>query len=354
MSTHGTSVLVVGGGVVGLMSAYALAKKGARVDLVDAGAGGTESSWAGGGIVCPVPPWKYGRRVEQSVARSRDLFRAWLPEIEGLSGIDCEYRSTGLLLSADPSHSDFVALSQGWRGQTSERVLLGQRQDFESSLPNGDWPAVLLPDVPQIRNPRLVHALMMANRALGVAIHAHCPVERLSQQPGGTISAWRGDQTVWTGEQVVLAAGAWSDDILVASGLAPLGVFPVRGQMLLYRLDPSSAPAHIIHTGEGYLIPRMDGHILAGSTAETVGFDRTPTQQAYQQISEMATTQWPRLREARLISHWTGLRPSYSLDDPAMGWLFEDWPGLWINTGHFRNGLGLAPACAERTAEALC
>ena len=353
MTTRNASVLVIGAGVVGLMSAYALAKKGVWVDLVDAGDGGAESSWAGGGIVCPVPPWKHGVAVEAGVRHSRDLFAAWLPEIEALSGVACEYWASGLLLSGDPSEHDFVAMSAAWRVHTSERVMLGQRRDFDARLPHGDWPAVLLPEVPQIRNPRLVQALMAANRVLGVGIHTQCPVDRLDQQRDGRMAAWRGTQRIWTGERVVLAAGAWSDQILAASGLAPVSVSPARGQMLLYRLAPDQAPDHIINTGQGYLIPRLDGHILAGSTIEYVGFDTDPTEAAANKISDMAVATWPKLKGAPVIDHWTGLRPSYASDEPAVGCLYPDWPGLWVNTGHFRNGLGLAPACAERTAEAL-
>ena len=353
MKVADASVLVIGAGVVGLMSAFALLKRGVSVSVLDAGAPGAGSSWAGGGIVCPVPPWNYGPVVEQTVRTSREQFDAWLPEIEALSGIDCEYHQSGLLLSGNPNQHDFVAMSATWRAQTSERTVVGQRQDFDAGLPHGDWPAVLLPDVPQIRNPRLIQALVASHRALGGDLCAHCPVERLVQQADGRISAWQKTTCLGVGERVVLAAGAWSDQILQASGLSPLGVSPMRGQMLLFHLPPDQAPKHITNTGEGYLIPRLDGHILAGSTIEDVGFDTAPTPSAADKIHQMAVSTWPRLQSAPIIQHWAGLRPGHGSDEPAVGHRHADWPGLWVNTGHFRNGLGMAPACAEQTAEAL-
>ncbi|HEY7906338.1 MAG TPA: FAD-dependent oxidoreductase, partial [Wenzhouxiangella sp.] len=108
------SVLVIGGGVVGLMSAYALARSGVSVAVCDAGAFSQESSWSGGGILSPVPPWKYGDWVEQMVAHSRVLLDQWVPHLESLSGVSCEYRKTGLLLSGDPTQVDFVGSGKHW------------------------------------------------------------------------------------------------------------------------------------------------------------------------------------------------------------------------------------------------
>lgn len=345
------SVLVIGGGVVGLMSAYALARSGMSVSVCDAGAFSQESSWSGGGILSPVPPWKYGDWVEQMVSHSRVLLDQWVPEIEALSGVSCEYRKTGLLLSGDPREIDFVGSAKNWLATTNERFEVGVRADFDVRLPQPNWPALHLPDVAQIRNPRLGQALIGALKTMGVSLMAHQPIHSLTQLSDGGIEVKPMRGNAWAVDQVVLAAGAWTDAILKHSGLDPLGIRPRRGQILLYRLPVCDAPKQIINTGRGYLIPRADGHVLVGSTLEDVGFDYAPTESAHAQLRECAEQIWPALTAERMLYQWTGHRPGLDAEQPAMGQLYQGWPGLWLNAGHFRNGLGLAPACAEKIAD---
>lgn len=347
------AVLVIGGGVVGLMSAYALARLGMRVEVCDAGAFSQESSWSGGGILSPVPPWKYGEWVEQTVAHARVLLDQWVPEIEALSGVSCEYRKTGLLLSGDPAHTDFVGSGKQWLATTNERFEVGVRADFDVRLPQPNWPSLHLPDIAQIRNPRLGQALVGALQAMGVSLMARQPIHSLNQLSDGRIEIIPVQGKTWVVDQVVLAAGAWTDSILKHSGLDPLGIRPRRGQILLYRLDVSDAPKQIINTGQGYLIPRADGHVLVGSTLEDVGFDYAPTKAAHVTLRHCAEQTWPALTTERMVYQWTGHRPGLDADQPAVGQLYEDWPNLWLNAGHFRNGLGLAPACAETIAHGV-
>ncbi len=344
------SVSVIGGGVVGLMSAYALARLGMRVTVCDAGEFSQESSWSGGGILAPVPPWKYGDWVEQMVAHSCVLLDQWVPHIERLSGVRCEYQKTGLLLSGDPAHTDFVESAKHWANTTNKQVKVGVRADFDARLPHPNWPALHLPDISQIRNPRLGRALIGALQAMGVSLKAHRAVHRLKQLGDERIEVHPMQGEPWISDQVVLAAGAWTDAILIDSGLNPLGIRPRRGQILLYRLKPSDAPKQIINTGQGYLIPRADGHVLVGSTLEDVGFEYAPTKAAHIQMAECAEQTWPALRPDRMVYQWTGHRPGLGSDQPALGQLCEGWPSLWLNAGHFRNGLGLAPACSEKIA----
>jgi len=344
-------VWVIGGGVVGLMTAYALTCAGLRVGVCDAGDFCQESSWSGGGILCPVPPWKYGDWVEQQVVHSYRLLDQWVPHLEALSGVSCQYRKTGLLLSGDPAHTDFLADSKQWRMSARARFDVGVRADFEPSLPHPNWPALNLPDVSQIRNPRLGQALVGALSRLGVALKPHCGIDRLHLLGDGGIEIQSQLGEVWAAPQVVLAAGAWTDSILTRSGLDPLGIRPRRGQILLYRIHASDAPKHIINTGEGYLIPRADGQVLVGSTLEDVGFEYAPTQQAHTQLRQFAERTWPLLTAERMVYQWTGHRSGLDEEKPALGRLHPHWPGLWVNAGHFRNGLGLAPACAEQITQ---
>ena len=346
-------VIVVGAGVVGLMTAYALKIRGLEVGVLEAATPGQESSWAGGGIIGPVPPWRYDPWVEQTILQSETLWASWLVDIERRSGVLCEYQRSGLLLSGHPEHHNFVEEATDWLKETMRPYVLGSRHDFDNRLPNPHWPAIMLPDVCQVRNPRLIQALGRALLGLGVDIITDCPIKRVVQSGGGNFNVEAWDGQCYPASHVVIAAGAWTDNILTASGLAPLGISPKRGQMLLYRLAPSEVPAHIINTGQGYLIPRADGHLLVGSTVEDAGYDYRPSEDANQQLMEVAQTTWPHATPDKLIQQWTGFRPGFGGGRPSVGLVDNERPGLWINAGHYRNGLGLAPACADHLASAM-
>ena len=346
-------VTIIGGGVVGLTSAYALSMDGWQVTVLEAGRLGGESSWAGGGILCPVPPWRYDPWVEGAVRTSRQLWSDWIPKLESLSGVACELISSGLLLSGDPESHPLVAEAQTWLKGTIEPYQEGVRADFDARLPHPNWPALLLPEISQVRNPRLMQAMSGALQRLGVRVQPMTPVSSLRQIPEGGTWLECANGQAYAATHVVLAAGAWTDQILVSSGLTPLGIRPKLGQMLLYELPIDALPSHIINVGEGYLIPRGDGKVLLGSTVEDRGYNYAPTQAANEQLMEVAQRIWPALEPWRLQYQWTGFRPGYASDHPMVGALQSGWTGLWVNAGHFRNGLGLAPACAQLLAQAI-
>lgn len=348
-----TEVLIVGGGVVGLTTAYLLVTRGWEVKILEARTPGQESSWAGGGILSPVPPWAYKPWVEASVKRSRTLWREWITEIEALSGVSCEYWESGLMLSGDPHLYPLVSQAQEWLKSTDEPFEQGCRADFDPRLPQPDWPALLLPAIPQVRNPRLMQSLSVALSRLGVTMAHSVPIECVRQRRnGGTaVIAQNGDEH--RAAHVIIAAGAWTDQILAASGLEPLGITPKLGQMLLYQCPKDQIPRHIINTGAGYLIPRLDGKVLVGSSVEDRGFNYAPTREVHQRLVDFAQETWPLLTSDKLRYHWTGFRPGINVGRPAVGCAPGGWPGLWVNAGHFRNGLGLAPACAEHLAQAM-
>ena len=332
--------MVVGGGVVGLTTALALAERGQRITVLEAGEPGMESSWAGGGIVSPVPPWRYPERINQLVVRSRHLFPSMAERLHALSDVDIEYLHSGLLLSGTLPEE-----GRDWLSQAGVVVEWGQAGDFESALANPTEAVALLPEVTQVRNSRLVRALALALPQLGVEIQRF-KVARLKVSQAGRVQGVVGvDGAQINADQVVVASGAWADQVLAASGLSTIGLRPVRGQMLLFKQAPGVL-RHIVNTGEGYLIPRADGHILVGSTVEEVGFDRRPSQAGHDRLLAFAQRHVPVLSAANLICHWAGLRPGATRSLPVVG-PSPEVDGLWLNLAHFRNGVGLAPACAE-------
>jgi glycine oxidase len=333
--------LVIGAGAIGLATALELADRGASVTVLERSRAGGESSWAGGGILSPLPPWSYGPEVNQLSEYSRRLFPDWCGRLHGLSGVDPEYLETGMLVLPpfDQALAADWCARHGWR--------LEMRSGHEFGLARCDEEALWLPDVAQARNPRLVESLRGAALARGVKLVESCDVTRVDAGGVGVakVVTSRGDYSAGT---YVIAAGAWTGDL---PGLDVPGqrIFPVRGQMLLFRLAPGSLGTVALREGR-YLIPRKDGHVLAGSTTEPVGFDRSTTETARQALLEFAGALLPALNESALLRHWSGLRPG-SPDNLPLICRHSIHENLFINAGHFRYGLTMAPGSAKLLAD---
>lgn len=324
--------LIVGGGVIGLGSALELARQGARVTILERGVCGGESSWAGGGILSPLPPWDYPAAVTDLTQLSCRLFPEWVGRVAEISGIDPEYRVSGMRVMP-PFDAEKAAQWCAGHGVRLE-------QDGE-----GLW----LPDVAQVRNPRLIKALRLALERMGVRIVERAEVtgivstedrvERLDTMAGP-----------FAAEHYVVAAGAWSKKLLGKQGVQ-LDIKPVRGQMLLYRAQPGML-RHIILQNGTYLIPRDDGHILVGSTLEDVGFDKATTEEARVALHARALGMLPQLAQAEFIQHWAGLRPAAPGNIPIIA-RHPQMENLFLNSGHFRYGVTMAPASAQILANRL-
>jgi len=151
-------------------------------------------------------------------------------------------------------------------------------------------------------------------------------------------------------DDVVLSAGAWSGDLLRTLGLE-LPVEPVKGQMILFKCAEDFLPSMVLAKGR-YAIPRRDGHILVGSTLEHAGYDKTPTDEALASLKASAIELLPELEGAEVVGHWAGLRPGSPEGVPYIGRV-PGHDGLWLNCGHYRNGLVLAPASCQLFADLL-
>lgn len=344
MSDFKNNCSVIGAGVIGLMTAWMLNRRGWRVTVYDQARAFSGSSWAGGGLISPVPPWGYPVPVRRLVSHSLQLYPSLLQELHQISGVDAEYIHDGLLY-----FGPFDEASEPWRSEHADQVEVGRLSDWLDGAP--DTPAWYFRNVAQVRNPRLGQALLQACCDRGIEIIEHAPVQRLNLKGGEVAGLELASGEQHAAGQVVLAAGAWSDLILNNTGLPGLGVKPLRGQMLLWKGAPGLLP-HVV-TGNGrYLIPRKDGHILGGSTVEDVGFDTGCTDDAQDRIQAACHAMFPPLAELPLIQRWSGLRPAIDREVPVIG-AFPQITGLWINTGHFRNGLGMAPASAQLLSDLM-
>jgi len=322
----GNEFLVIGAGALGLASAEALLQQGAEVTILEQGAVGQESSWAGGGILSPLCPWDYPDVVTQLSTRGASLFGAWAENLHRATGIDPEYQTCGMLVL--PPFD--LQIAQNWCAEHRIKFVLGDGN-------------LLLPDVAQARNPRLLKSLRARVEQLGARIIEHCAVEefRVGQGKVQKVSTTCGERSA---ENYIVTAGAWSKKLLGAQALQ-LDIKPIRGQMLLFKFDLPPLP-HIVLQAGTYLIPRRDGHLLVGSTLEDVGFDKSTTTEVSDWLLQRAAAILPALRDMQPVKHWAGLRPGSDKNIPTIG-RHPHLENLYINSGHFRYGVTMAPASVE-------
>lgn len=350
-------VLLIGGGAVGLALAWELARHGCRVTLLDRQAVGREASWAGAGILPAARRHTWQHPYDQLRGLACELHPQWAEELKERTGVDPGYRRCGgIHLAASPGEAATLA---GWarlmeeEGVAIERLRVDALRQRE---PQVAWPGAgdklagyFLPEEAQLRNPRYLRALAVACRQAGVQMHEHVTVQQW-QTHGERVTAVETSIGTLCAQRYCLTAGAWAGPLLARMGIAT-GMLPIRGQMVLFR-SASPPIRHILNVGSRYLVPRDDGYVLAGSTEEEAGFDKSTTPQAISELIEFAGQYVPALRQATVERTWAGLRPG-SLDGlPYLGPL----PGLvngFVAAGHFRSGLFLSPATARVMGQLL-
>ncbi|MDR2218986.1 MAG: FAD-dependent oxidoreductase [Methylobacillus sp.] len=324
------TITIIGAGAIGCLTALTFASHGWNVTLIDRSRLGGEASWAGGGILFPLLPWNYPDEVNEFVFAGTSRYAALCAELRDTTGIDPEYSECGMRI-----FPEFDARALAWC----------QAHGIPAELQNE---TLLLPKVAQARNPRLLAALKARLLALGVTLREHTELLPL-QSETRRITAWQSkDGQRFSSDIYVVAAGAWSAPLL-GEFAADVPIKPMRGQMLLYKLE-SPVFTEILYREDFYLVPRRDGHVLAGSTMEDVGFDKSATVEAGEALARKAAALLPALKHAPIVQHWSGLRPGSPDNIPLIG-RHAGFDNLYLNTGHFRYGVTMAPVSAERLFE---
>lgn len=334
-----TSVVVVGGGIVGCLTAMQLIKQGHTVTLVErnivAAQTSGESSWAGAGIAFPLLPWFYQDVVNELALAGARAYPSVSAELLAETGIDPECTRSGMLIQPPFDLQQALAWCH--------------RFGLQSEMQGDD---LLIPEVVQIRNPRLLQSLKAWLVKHGVTLREQTQLMPLQEQEGATtIRTWQttAGETL-SADYFVVTSGAWSFELLKQTALS-LDIKPMRGQMLLYQMPPGLLP-HIIYREGFYMLQRRDGHLLAGSSLEDVGFDTGVTDSMRQEMLQKAEAILPALRGQPVIKHWSGLRPGTPHNIPTIG-RHPNIENLYLNTGHFRYGVTMAPECARRIAALL-
>jgi glycine oxidase len=340
--------IVVGGGLIGMLTARRLREAGARVLLLDRGRLGREASWAGGGILSPLYPWRYAPAVNRMAIASQRAYPQFAARLRGETGIDPEWTPSGMLVLDAEEEQPARRWSEAYSIPVEELTADSLRA-CEPALASAFDTALWLPTIAQIRSPRLVKALGLSLSARGVEYYEHTEVLHLRTQ-GDAVTGVQTPRGAFHAERVLIASGAWSAR-LIPPGCRPIQVAPVRGQIILLQARPGLLRRIVLQRGD-YLIPRRDGRVLVGSTLEHVGYDQSTTREAREALWAKAIAWVPTFSESVIEHQWSGLRPSSPSNIPYVG-QHPDLRGLFLNTGHFRYGVVLGLASAALAADLM-
>lgn len=338
--------LIIGGGLIGLLTARALRRRGWSAELYERGEIGRSASWAGGGILSPLYPWRVPDAVNVLARLSMQAWPGLADELHRVTGIDPEYRPGGMLVIDDDDPVEVAA----WAARLGVALERPEPRAAAALEPDIVLPAgglFRLPAVASIRNPRVLRGVRGVAAGEGVSLHEYAPVRRI-EVDGAHLRGIRIEQESISADAVIVCAGAWSATLLEDSGIAAPAIRPLRGQMLRFADVPARLHQVVLARGR-YLIPRRDGSVLAGSTVEDAGFECVTTETARAGLEVFARELMPALVGCEVTDHWAGLRPGTPDDVPIIG-AHPEIPGLWINAGHSRSGLATAPASAELLA----
>lgn len=356
------SALIVGGGIVGCMTAMQMVKRGFSVTIVErnqiASQTSGESSWAGAGILFPLLPWMYSDEVNQLAFAGADLYQDICQELLAETGIDAHLINSGMYIlpTFDMHSASKWCLAHGLPHEiinpsANEGKKLNGFAVEDAKLKRFSWThltphdekALWLPTVSQVRPPYLMLALRAWLEKNKVNLLENTSLKPLQETQ--SLNAW---QTT-SGEKLsadvfIVTSGAWSFELLKDTA-SKLNIKPMRGQILLYK--PAQNLAHIVYKDGFYMVPRRDGYLLVGSTLEDVGFDASTTEKVRDELQIKAARIMPSLQDLPIIKHWSGLRPGTPENLPTIG-AHPNIQNLYLNTGHFRYGLTMAPSSAKK------
>jgi glycine oxidase len=338
-------VAIVGGGVIGSSIAFELASEKLSVVLLDRQQPGHEASWAAAGMLSPGPDSADAPALTPLSIESFRLYPEFITSIEAASGRSTTFLRQGTLQVFPGPHaeaeSEKMAAEYRKFGLQIEPISLDAARKLEEALGPAVRAAAWIPEEGVVDPRLLMDAVLAAARRHGVEIRTNCSATAIVQEGVQCKGVIAGGEKISAGS-VVVAAGSFTGGIDWLARYAPTR--PVRGQMLALR-PKGPGIRRVVRSEAGYLVPRVDGRIIAGSTLEDVGFSKHVTPGGISKILEAALQLVPGLADAEIIETWAGLRPGTPDNLPVLG--PTDIEGLFIATGHYRNGILLAPVTAR-------
>jgi glycine oxidase len=328
-----SDVIIIGAGIIGLSLAISLRRQGLRVLIVEGGEPGREASSAAAGMLAAAGA-EIPAELRTLAAASARLYPGFAHELEDESGLKVDLREQGTILIS--ASGQFPEAAQ----KLSAAEMLALEPGLASQNPREKPPVVAAFLSERSVDPRaLVQAAIRAAKHRDVHLASGHPVQSVLVESGRASGIETG-QTKYAAAVVVNCAGAWAGGL----GPVPLPVRPVKGQMLSL-VAGAAAPKHVVRGDHVYVVPRSDGRVVIGSTLEDAGFDKRTQVSAIQQLLQSAVALVPGLAEAKVHEDWAGLRPGTPDELPILG--ETSIPGYFVATGHYRDGILLAPVTAQ-------
>ena len=351
MSEARPDVILVGGGVMGCSTALRLQREGLRTLVLERSVPGAEASSAAAGILGP------GAEAGHPVTRehvgallalgawSRELHRTQAEWLRETHGVDIGFRRCGAMVVAFGDEEHLAEHAGALAGYPHEVIDGASAREREPALGAAVSAAIDLPEEAQLEPVLLLRALALAAEAAGAVFRSGAYVHEVLIE-GGRARGVRVGAEVIEADHVVVAAGSWTS-LVPGLELPEAKIHPVRGQIVAIHTRPPVFRRLIFGAG-GYVVTRPDGRVLCGSTEERVGFRREVTLGGMRSIVDLATRLGPKLERAPLLDQWSSFRPGTADGLPLVGAAGPE--NLWLASGHFRNGILLAPATAELIA----
>ena len=339
-----TRAIIIGGGIIGLSVARELARRDYSVCVIDRREVGSEASAAAAGMLAPRLEFTPNDELFGPAMESLALYPDFVREVEGEGACTVDLRLDGIIRPLSDSASRTATAPPG-----AERITDGALRNFQPGLGDDIRAADFFPGEGSVDNRALVQALADGCRRRGVEIHEHIAVEEvvLAGESVRGVRTQRGEEAA---DVVVNCAGAWAGQIRVPS--AEVEIRPIKGQMLVLHCPPPLvAPRFVLYTHDAYLVPRSDGRVIVGATVEDVGYDKRVEAWAITRHLQRSIELFPSIGEAQVADYWAGLRPQGNQAMPDVG---QSGPsGYYVATGHYRNGILLAPWTAKTLGELI-
>jgi len=341
-----TDAVVIGAGIIGLLTSLSLAEAGMSVTLIDRQTAGQEASFAGGGILSSLEPWRLSPAMQQLIRWSQACYPDFTRQLHDKTDTDPEFLRCGLTFI-----DETLPLSaQACLTEADSDYCRIPLEDAKKEFPNITIHSHvdLLPNVGQIRNPKLLKSTIeLVHQNPKIRLIENHPITDFKSD-GKQLTHALSSSSQFSADHFILTSGAWSNLLLQKIQLET-DIKPIKGEMIRVR-PQQKLISTITMKGDCYLIPRKNGTILIGSTVEDCGFNKEISPDTRTQLLEKAIDLVPQLSQATVIDHWAGLRPGTSREAPVIDRLPNVENG-YICAGHFRYGLVSAPGSARLMAD---
>tara|TARA_B110000238_G_C16121997_1_gene437531 strand:- start:1231 stop:2241 length:1011 start_codon:yes stop_codon:yes gene_type:complete len=328
-------IAIIGGGIIGCLTAIKLKESGFEVLVIDKHEIGKESSWAGAGILFPLMPWNYQPKIYDLSKLASSYYENFSNKLYELTGIDPEYKKTGMTL-IPPFDKDNAIKWANKQNLPYEEIYFRNSESIH------------FPSVAQIRSPRLMKSIKLFMKKIGIKIIENMELDEIGHVKG-VVKKWPTKTNSFIeADYFVITSGAWTSNL---KKNYKSKIYPVRGQMIQYKISNLNI-GEILYSNDFYILQRKDGVIIAGSTIEEVGFDETVTIDKKEALMRKAEELIPDLANIQVENHWAGFRPGTKENIPFIQ-KDNDYENVFVNSGHFRYGLTMAPQSAENLNEIL-